>query len=302
VFKGMHTFDRYSYSDSQLVLMGGCVGSGSSSWRHNYGDAEGVRLTNSSHCEKVFGRGGWSSGISRRPAVALQPMTCYRNAIVGSTAAHSLWYINNDAAFDVAHFASSFLFNYMGINRDADGSTRLALQRQQHHEDSIFQSCPSAYPTVLIISSSKLRAHAIASGTHSNELFIRSPWATPDIKHVAKHVLKLGDACVKTVHLQHLHLRQQIAAVRAADIIITPDGGASYIVAFAAASSAVLVLSCQAIKDTHTLPYWAFLGTVIHLHCSEQVHTCNEFQCCFSKKCLALLTVCCCPGPTCACN
>jgi hypothetical protein len=282
VFKGMHTFNRYSYSDSQLVLMGGCVGR-SSSRQYNYGDAEGVRLTNSSHCEKVFGHGGWSSGISRRPAVALHPMTCYRNAIVGSTAAYGLWYLNNDAAFDVAHFASSFLLNYMDINRNADGNTGMLRKRHQRQKQSVFKSCSLEYPTVLIIKSSKLRAHAIASGTHSTEVFIPSPWNTPDIERVTKHVLQLSDACVKIVDLQRLHLRQQIAAVRAAEIIITPDGGVSYIVAFAAESSAVLVLTCQAIKDTHTLPYWAFLSTIIHLHCGDQVRRLTDFSAVFQK-------------------
>ena len=55
----MHTFNAYSYNDSQLVLMGGCVGNisssrtSSSSKQYNFGDEEGVRLTNNSHCETV---------------------------------------------------------------------------------------------------------------------------------------------------------------------------------------------------------------------------------------------------------
>jgi hypothetical protein len=49
----MHTFNRYSYNNSQLVLLGGCVGSSELKKRYNYGDAAGMKLTTRAHCEKV---------------------------------------------------------------------------------------------------------------------------------------------------------------------------------------------------------------------------------------------------------
>jgi hypothetical protein len=53
----MYTFDLYSYNNSQVVLMGGCPGSSSSSSKrkqsYNFGDEVGLNMLTSSHCEKV---------------------------------------------------------------------------------------------------------------------------------------------------------------------------------------------------------------------------------------------------------
>ena len=177
---------------------------------------------------QVFGSDGWITGISRRPAIHLQPLTCYRNAILGSTAAHSLWYLNNDASFDVSHFAREFLFNYMQIRSKTNVQKATDMHSSENHlrvefnhlvarNRSVFKACRPSMQTVMIVKSVKLRARYVAgSGAsvglcacvfvsksnppgYSEEQYadIQDAWSSESVLEVASQISGDGDACVK---------------------------------------------------------------------------------------------------------
>jgi hypothetical protein len=157
-------------------------------------------------------------------------MTCYANAIIGSTAAHSLWYLNNDASFDVAHFAASFLHNYMGIDTRhpqgeavrSEGKTAsissqmptilpeghcaagnvksISWQMLSHRKGSVFNACEASSTAVLIVKSTKLRERYLIRGGMSwveSEGARRSAWSVDDVKEVVMGVIRASESCVK---------------------------------------------------------------------------------------------------------
>ncbi len=156
----------------------------------------------------MFGEDGWSSGVSRRAASVLQPSTCYRNAIVGGSSAHGLWFLNNDAGFDVRHFAQSYMRHYMKprpsrecpVGGDGDGADDYILEDPHRlREGTQFKDCSLTHATVMIIKNTKSRGHyaAVAAATGLVELFLPSVWGLDDVGAVARAVMGGGDACVK---------------------------------------------------------------------------------------------------------
>jgi hypothetical protein len=144
--------------------------------------------------------GGWIRGISSRAAAALQPKTCYRNAIIGSTAAHSLWYINNDASFDVSQFAASFLQRYMHSTAESHDRSSVPQMLLKQRESSTFSSCSPSRVTVLIIQNTKLRPHmrvASRDGGGEFDYFVPSAWTSQDVAQCVRNVTKLSAACVR---------------------------------------------------------------------------------------------------------
>lgn len=240
-FKGMQLFDRFDYNESQLVLLGGCRGHDVPS--SSFGRQEDIDL-----CERVFGESGWIKGVSAKAAVPLQPLTCYRNAIVGATAVYNLFSFNYDAGNDMRQFIREFLSHYVPAERP--------------------RTVDYGMPRVLVLIRHKLRPDA--ANHEGREFFIESPWNFRSIGRVAAAALDIDENHVTSLDVISLPLQEQIAAVRAADLIISPDGGISFILAFARSSTAALVLSCQYAKDLHIVQYWSFLAGHLHLHCSEQ--------------------------------
>lgn len=142
--------------------------------------------------------------MSRRAAVALQPRTCYRNAIVGGSSAHGLWYLNNDAAFDVRHFARSYLRHYMKprdhpVGGDGDGADDNQLEDPERlRRGTQFESCRNAHVTVMIIKNTKSRGqYAEGAAAGLVERFIPSVWGLNDVGVAARAVMGGGDDCVK---------------------------------------------------------------------------------------------------------
>ncbi len=244
-FKGMQLFGRFDYNESQLVLLGGCRGHDVPS--ASFGHQEDMDL-----CERVFGANGWIKGVSARAAETLKPLTCYRNAIVGATAVYNLFSFNYDSGNDMRQFIHEFLSHYVPA------------------ESSKFPPGPAndRAPRVLVLIRHKLRPDA--ANMDGQEFFIESPWNFRGLGRVAAAALQIDESLVTSLDVISLPLKEQIAAVRTADLIISPDGGISFILAFARPSTGVLVLSCQYAKDLHILPYWSFLAAHLHLHCSEQ--------------------------------
>ena len=240
-FKGMHLFDRFDYNESQLVLLGGCRGRDDAST--SFGQQEDMDL-----CERVFGVDGWIKGVSARAAVPLKPLTCYRNAIVGATAVYNLYSFNYDAGNDMRQFTREFLSHFVPVEPPGPAN--------------------DGAPRGLVLIRHKLRPDA--SNQEGREFFVKSPWNFRNLGRVAAAALHIDENRVSSLDIITLPLKEQIAAVRAADLIISPDGGISYILAFARPSTAALVLSCQYAKDLHITQYWSFLAAHLHLHCSEQ--------------------------------
>ena len=238
-FKGMHLFDRFDYNKSQLVLIGGCRG-------HDV--PELVEQENLELCNRVFGSNGWIRGVSARAAVTIEPLKCYRNAIVGAAAVYNLYSLNNDAGYDMREFSRSFISHYMPAEMSEPGKNII--------------------PRVLVLIRHKLRPDA--ADERGREFFVESQWDFPSMVRIIAAALHIDSDSVTSLDIVTLPLKEQISAVRSADIIITPDGGISYILAFARNTTAVLVLSCQYAKDLHQLPYWSFLRAQLNLHCSEQ--------------------------------
>jgi hypothetical protein len=238
-FKGMHLFDQYDYNKSQLVLLGGCRG-------HDV--QEPVEQNNLELCNRVFSSNGWIRGVSARAAVSLEPLKCYRNAIVGATAVYNLYSLNNDAGYDMREFSRSFLSHYMPAE--------------------IPDPEKNVIPRVLVLIRHKMRPDV--SDKDGREFFVESQWDFRSMVRIIAATLHIDVDRVTSLDIVTLPLKDQIFAVRSADIIITPDGGISYVLAFARNTTAVLVLSCQYAKDLHQLPYWSFLRAQLNLHCSEQ--------------------------------
>ena len=238
-FKGMHLFDRFDYNKSQLVLIGGCRG-------HDV--PELVEQENLELCNRVFGSNGWIRGVSARAAVTIEPLKCYRNAIVGAAAVYNVFSLNNDAGYDMREFSRSFISHYM------------PAEMSEPEKNSI--------PRVLVLIRHKMRPDA--ADEHGREFFVESQWDFRSMVRIIAAALHIDADRVTSLDIVSLPLKEQISAVRSADIIITPDGGISYISAFARDTTAVLVLSCTYAKDLQHLPYWSFLRAQLNLHCSEQ--------------------------------